>query len=71
MTAAAALYKDLYGNKENADISIPATFQLLFFIGWKPHPSQVLCVNYWRSERSERRHIQVMTIEICDIYYYI
>ena len=22
----------------------------------------------WRSERSERRHIQVMTIEICDIY---
>ena len=26
---------------------------------------------YWRSERSERRHIQVMTIEICDIYIYI
>ena len=27
-----------------------------------------LLMNYWRSERSERRHIQVMTIEICDIY---
>ena len=25
-------------------------------------------VSYWRSERSERRHIQVMTIKICDIY---
>ena len=25
----------------------------------------------WRSERSEHRHIQVMTIEICDIYKYV
>jgi hypothetical protein len=60
MVAAAATYKELYGNKhEGADSSggsrvsdgsrgaemmasgIPATFQLLYFIGWKPHPSQV------------------------------
>lgn len=39
MVAAAAIYKDLYGNQEGT--SVPATFQLLYFIGWKPHPSQV------------------------------
>lgn len=39
MVAAATLYQDLYGNKEGG--TIPATFQLLYFIGWKPHPSQV------------------------------
>lgn len=45
MVAAAAIYNDLYGSKESADVSkvgtVPATFQLLYFIGWKPHPSQV------------------------------
>lgn len=35
--AAAAIYKELYGNEDG---TIPATFQLLYFIGWKPHPSQ-------------------------------
>ena len=37
LTAAMATYQDMYGTAE----SIPATFQLLYFIGWKPHPSQV------------------------------
>ena len=43
MTAAAALYENLYGNTESDEGAkgIPATFQLLYFIGWKPHPSQV------------------------------
>ena len=27
--------------------------------------------NYWRSERSECSHSQVIKIEICDIYIYI
>ena len=35
--AAAAIYKEMYGNE---DASIPASFQVYFFIGWKPHESQ-------------------------------
>ena len=48
MNAAAAIYREMYGVEQEAerqeggrDIVIPATFQLLYFIGWKPHPSQV------------------------------
>ncbi|XP_006817426.1 arginine-hydroxylase NDUFAF5, mitochondrial-like [Saccoglossus kowalevskii] len=37
MMAAAAIYKEMYGNKDG---SIPATFQILYMIGWKPDPSQ-------------------------------
>ena len=29
---------DMYGNKDG---SVPATFQLLYFIGWKPDPSHL------------------------------
>ncbi|XP_069118954.1 arginine-hydroxylase NDUFAF5, mitochondrial-like [Argopecten irradians] len=36
MTAAAAIYKEMYGDEEG----VPATFQVLNFIGWKPDPSQ-------------------------------
>ncbi|XP_060068424.1 arginine-hydroxylase NDUFAF5, mitochondrial-like [Ylistrum balloti] len=36
MQAAAAIYKDMYGDEEG----VPATFQVLNFIGWKPDPSQ-------------------------------
>ena len=35
----------MYGNEDG---SIPATFEILNFIGWKPHASQVradVCVN--------------------------
>lgn len=35
--AAAAIYKDMYGNEDG---SVPATFQVLFMIGWKPDESQ-------------------------------
>nr|XP_032812097.1 arginine-hydroxylase NDUFAF5, mitochondrial isoform X2 [Petromyzon marinus] len=37
MVAAAAIYKEMYGPTED---SIPATFQVLHMIGWKPHESQ-------------------------------
>ncbi|XP_041468964.1 arginine-hydroxylase NDUFAF5, mitochondrial-like isoform X2 [Lytechinus variegatus] len=37
MAAAAAIYKDMYGNEDG---TIPATFQVLFMIGWKPDQSQ-------------------------------
>ncbi|KAK6644928.1 hypothetical protein RUM43_001204 [Polyplax serrata] len=43
--AAAPIYEKLYGNKrieeENTDINgVPATFQVVYFIGWKPDPSK-------------------------------
>lgn len=37
LLAAAAIYKELYGNEDG---TIPATFQILYLIGWKPHESQ-------------------------------
>jgi len=37
MFAASAIYRELYGN---ADGSIPATFQVIYMIGWKPDSSQ-------------------------------
>ncbi|XP_040891379.1 arginine-hydroxylase NDUFAF5, mitochondrial isoform X1 [Toxotes jaculatrix] len=37
MLAAAAIYKEMYGNEDG---SIPATFEILYMIGWKPHESQ-------------------------------
>lgn len=42
MFSAATLYDKLYGCQEkNSDIKgIPATFQILYMIGWKPDPSQ-------------------------------
>lgn len=36
MLAAASIYKDLYGKNE----SIPATFQVIYLLGWKPCNSQ-------------------------------
>ncbi|KAM9313908.1 arginine-hydroxylase NDUFAF5, mitochondrial isoform 2-T2 [Pholidichthys leucotaenia] len=35
--AAAAVYREMYGNDDG---SIPATFDILYVIGWKPHDSQ-------------------------------
>jgi len=37
MLAAAAIYKEMYGNEDG---SIPATFQVLYMIGWKKSESQ-------------------------------
>ncbi|XP_046355817.2 arginine-hydroxylase NDUFAF5, mitochondrial-like [Haliotis rufescens] len=34
--AAAAIYKDMHGNEDG----VPATFQIMYFIGWKPDKSQ-------------------------------
>ena len=39
MNAAAAIYKNMYGVDDGT--SVPATFQILYFIGWKAHESQV------------------------------
>ncbi|BES89014.1 Methyltransferase domain [Nesidiocoris tenuis] len=36
MMAAGAIYQELYGSEDK----IPATFQILYFLGWKPDPSQ-------------------------------
>ncbi|KAI9500321.1 S-adenosyl-L-methionine-dependent methyltransferase [Coemansia spiralis] len=37
LLAASAIYKELHGNEDG---SIPATFQIIYMIGWKPDPSQ-------------------------------
>ncbi|TPX62767.1 hypothetical protein SpCBS45565_g06914 [Spizellomyces sp. 'palustris'] len=37
LMAAAATYKEIYGNDDG---SVPATFQVIYMIGWKPDPSQ-------------------------------
>lgn len=36
LLAAAAIYKDMYGK----DDGVTATFQIIYFVGWKPCPSQ-------------------------------
>uniref|UniRef100_A0A2P2HXL0 Arginine-hydroxylase NDUFAF5, mitochondrial n=1 Tax=Hirondellea gigas TaxID=1518452 RepID=A0A2P2HXL0_9CRUS len=38
LMAAAALYQEMYGTEEG----IPATFQIIYMIGWKPNPNAVL-----------------------------
>lgn len=40
--AAAAIYEELYGkyDPEKDSTSIPATFQVINMLGWKPHPKQ-------------------------------
>lgn len=41
MLAAAAIYKELYGKtKEDGVPFIPATFQVIYLLGWKPDASQ-------------------------------
>ncbi|KAJ8365932.1 hypothetical protein SKAU_G00147630 [Synaphobranchus kaupii] len=37
MLAAAAIYQEMYGHEDG---SVPATFEILYMIGWKPHDSQ-------------------------------
>lgn len=38
LLAAAAVYQEMYGNKENG--TIPATFDVIHMVAWKPDPSQ-------------------------------
>ena len=43
LLAANAIYQELYGSASKEDsspCSLPATFQMYFWIGWKPDPSQ-------------------------------
>lgn len=43
MMAAAAIYNDLYSktsNNNGDDSSVSATFQIIYFVGWKPSPNQ-------------------------------
>lgn len=35
--AAAAVYQDMYGNEDG---TVPATFQVIYLLGWKPDPTQ-------------------------------
>jgi NADH dehydrogenase [ubiquinone] 1 alpha subcomplex assembly factor 5 len=37
LAAASAIYKELHGNEDD---SVPATFQIIYMIGWKPSPNQ-------------------------------
>ncbi|XP_040285910.1 arginine-hydroxylase NDUFAF5, mitochondrial [Bufo bufo] len=37
MLAAATIYQEMYGEEDG---SVPATFQIYYMIGWKPHESQ-------------------------------
>jgi len=36
LMAAASIYQEMYGD----DKGVPATFQVIYFLGWKPDPSQ-------------------------------
>lgn len=40
--AAAAIYQQLYGkiDQETGQTNVPATFQIINMLGWKPHPKQ-------------------------------
>lgn len=37
LEAAAGIYSAMYGNEDG---SVPATFQVVHMVGWKPHPKQ-------------------------------
>jgi len=41
LVAAAAIYKELYGKIRDDDTAyVPATFQIIYMLGWKPDLSQ-------------------------------
>lgn len=41
LTAGAAIYQQLYGKtREDGTTYVPATFQIIYLVGWKPDPSQ-------------------------------
>lgn len=42
LLAASAIYDQLYGKvrKEDGSRYVPATFQIIYMVGWKPHESQ-------------------------------
>jgi hypothetical protein len=53
--AAAAIYKEMYGNDDG---TIPATFQVIHLLGWKPDLSQARPARAARLGNSQpRRHL--------------
>lgn len=41
LIAAASIYKELYGKTREDNIAfVPATFQIIYMLGWKPDESQ-------------------------------
>jgi len=49
-----AIYVDLYGEKieDTGDLVLPASFQVFYWIGWKPDPSQPKALNPQKSDVS-------------------
>ncbi|XP_066586661.1 arginine-hydroxylase NDUFAF5, mitochondrial [Prorops nasuta] len=41
LLAASAIYQEMFGKKkEDGSLYVPATFQIIYLVGWKPDPSQ-------------------------------
>ncbi|KAF9435705.1 hypothetical protein BGZ76_005696 [Entomortierella beljakovae] len=55
MLAASAIYKEMYGNPDG---SIPATFQILYMIGWKPAPTQFKPLERGTAKISLKDHLE-------------
>ncbi|KAF9098607.1 hypothetical protein BGX27_000761 [Mortierella sp. AM989] len=55
MLAAAAIYKEMYGNPDG---TVPATFQILYMIGWKPSPTQNKPLERGTAKRSLKEHLE-------------
>ncbi|XP_076030641.1 arginine-hydroxylase NDUFAF5, mitochondrial [Oratosquilla oratoria] len=53
LLAASAIYQEMYGQEEG----VPATFQIIYMIGWKPDPAQ-------RVSQSERGSAQISLKDI-------
>lgn len=49
LISTAAIYKELYRNEDD---TIPATFQIFYWIGWKPDASQPIPLTPQKSEIS-------------------
>lgn len=52
LLAANAIYSSLYGKEEEGKLVLPATFQVYFWIGWKPHPNQPMPLDPQKSDVS-------------------
>ncbi|KAG0230712.1 hypothetical protein BGW42_000766 [Actinomortierella wolfii] len=55
MMAAAAIYQEMYGNPDG---SVPATFQILYMIGWKPAPTQFKPLPRGSAQKSLKKHLE-------------
>ncbi|KAF9208347.1 hypothetical protein BGZ49_009039 [Haplosporangium sp. Z 27] len=55
MMAASAIYKEMYGNPDG---TVPATFQILYMIGWKPSPTQNKPLERGTAKHSLKDHLE-------------